>query len=680
MGFQIYVESINKSSGGPGSRGGNVVGTTASGSPVYEKKDGDSLRGPDKTIEQTIADSEARQRNKAKQKEDKARKRSDSMQNAKSKVKNLWGKFVDSMKDSDVEKAKPKGIKSPRGAVHEYAHRFKHGEPLSNTGKPPVSREQAIAIGLSKEERGGNVHVGPAEHSKVEGMGKNERAKWRSNVRKKAKTSKGFGVVVKGEFTLDGDVELHHDADRPGKGRKSPLKIDGKEKPGDTTIEHDDTSKAVGLGDYGAGLLLAMDLYADSIVKGGGAWETGPRGGKRQKQDDGTWKYESIGTKERGHSSTHPSESPDTAGYLVDQAHSMKKMMNQNAEKIKGQESKVEHRGGERAASKLWNEGHGKKPEGAMSKIGSWMGGGKSKTRRDAPYKDKHGGKSWQHHEAESEVHGHKADSHKKEGNHFMAGYHGKMKEHHAGHADSKRPKTTKEAMDSMSVGESMKHNSRLRHSENPAKDLKHVQDAQREKHKNDEKEKNDDAHSNSSEGRKERAEKWKKFKADRLGSGGPGGNMGSVDVGGMMSAAELDFGSLAESAVEGLIGSIFKSENVDKSFIFGGPGIGSFDSPDRCCSVFIGSPYYARALENRSAQLAAQADMTDLPYRYEPFGADKKKNDKDDKKRNACLDKMDNLRAERTRIESDFVAWKAKKTRRDDSTQKSLGFGIVVR
>lgn len=41
----------------------------------------------------------------------------------------------------------PKG-QSP---VEHYLHKFKHGLPLSTTDKPPESREQAIAIGLSEE-------------------------------------------------------------------------------------------------------------------------------------------------------------------------------------------------------------------------------------------------------------------------------------------------------------------------------------------------------------------------------------------------------------------------------------------------------------------------------------------------------------------------------------------------
>jgi len=39
--------------------------------------------------------------------------------------------------------------------VEHYARKKKYGVPLSTTGKPPVSREQAIAIGLSVKERGG---------------------------------------------------------------------------------------------------------------------------------------------------------------------------------------------------------------------------------------------------------------------------------------------------------------------------------------------------------------------------------------------------------------------------------------------------------------------------------------------------------------------------------------------
>lgn len=43
----------------------------------------------------------------------------------------------------------------PGDEVHHYLHRYKHGIPLSSTGKPPVSRQQAIAIGLSEAKRGG---------------------------------------------------------------------------------------------------------------------------------------------------------------------------------------------------------------------------------------------------------------------------------------------------------------------------------------------------------------------------------------------------------------------------------------------------------------------------------------------------------------------------------------------
>lgn len=44
---------------------------------------------------------------------------------------------------------------TPGHEVEHYSHKWKHGEPLSTTGKPPVSHRQAIAIGLSVAREGG---------------------------------------------------------------------------------------------------------------------------------------------------------------------------------------------------------------------------------------------------------------------------------------------------------------------------------------------------------------------------------------------------------------------------------------------------------------------------------------------------------------------------------------------
>jgi hypothetical protein len=52
----------------------------------------------------------------------------------------------------DLSKPVPKGKE-----VEHYVHKFKHGEPLSTTGKPPESREQAIAIGMSEARKGKTV-------------------------------------------------------------------------------------------------------------------------------------------------------------------------------------------------------------------------------------------------------------------------------------------------------------------------------------------------------------------------------------------------------------------------------------------------------------------------------------------------------------------------------------------
>jgi len=49
----------------------------------------------------------------------------------------------------DLSKPVPEGKE-----VEHYVHKFKHGEPLTTTGKPPESKEQAIAIGMSEARKG----------------------------------------------------------------------------------------------------------------------------------------------------------------------------------------------------------------------------------------------------------------------------------------------------------------------------------------------------------------------------------------------------------------------------------------------------------------------------------------------------------------------------------------------
>ena len=52
----------------------------------------------------------------------------------------------------DLSKPVPKGKE-----VEHYVSKWKHGEPLSTTGKPPESKEQAIAIGMSEARKGKTV-------------------------------------------------------------------------------------------------------------------------------------------------------------------------------------------------------------------------------------------------------------------------------------------------------------------------------------------------------------------------------------------------------------------------------------------------------------------------------------------------------------------------------------------
>jgi len=59
----------------------------------------------------------------------------------------------------------------PGDEVRHYMHKFKHGEPLSTTGEPPESREQAIAIGLSVKKRGGSGTGGKKKGAKVVSKG-----------------------------------------------------------------------------------------------------------------------------------------------------------------------------------------------------------------------------------------------------------------------------------------------------------------------------------------------------------------------------------------------------------------------------------------------------------------------------------------------------------------------------
>lgn len=81
-------------------------------------------------------------------------------------------------------------ILSPRDPVWEYAHRHKHGDVMWTTGKKPVSRDQAIAIGLSMEDRNAPVFIGPDEYRRVSSWSPSRRASWFASVQRKGPSRK----------------------------------------------------------------------------------------------------------------------------------------------------------------------------------------------------------------------------------------------------------------------------------------------------------------------------------------------------------------------------------------------------------------------------------------------------------------------------------------------------------
>lgn len=83
-------------------------------------------------------------------------------------------KDVDLMPDKeDLSKPVPEGKE-----VEHYVHKWKHGEPLSTTKKPPVSREQAIAIGLSEARKGNGTSFKTRNADDPDGGGQTDAKPW----------------------------------------------------------------------------------------------------------------------------------------------------------------------------------------------------------------------------------------------------------------------------------------------------------------------------------------------------------------------------------------------------------------------------------------------------------------------------------------------------------------------
>lgn len=101
------------------------------------------------------------------------------------------------------------------------------------------------------------------------------------------------------------------------------------------------------------------------------------------------------------------------------------------------------------------------------------------------------------------------------------------------------------------------------------------------------------------------------------------------------------------------------------------------WDSPTRDCSMYRGSPFYAKILENKAATLREEAKLMECGPVI--MMGDYDRNEEDAKKAEACRRNLRKLRSERMQIEADYVAWCAGKVRSSDKMQKSLAMDALI-
>ena len=505
-----------------------------------------------------------------------------------------------------TRKAKPRPVESPRDPVHEYAHRHKHGEPLSNTGKPPVSREQAIAIGMSKKERGDTVHVGPKEAEKVRDMSPSQRRKWREGA-KKAVGIMVNGVPYEGVYKAGGpfigprggkyaDPQLTKPWKEGGGGGSShPAGRDEKLK-----ASHDKRIKQISDQTHTEHQRLA-DSHASKLNRG------------KPKEQHVRASYDSPGKIKVTYPKGHP-DHPD--------GHSTTMHVPHLAEKYERRVNKETRATKRQSESNLSSGQTGSGWTGVRRRVQSFFGKGTLTIDGEA----QEGDVTIEHMSDEAQkaiLDADKTETTEKKFGNWAAPM-----------------KAFSDKLEKMEVYFSQ-----------GAQDGPSGDDVEK-------KFGNWAAPAKSANDGEEVEKKFGNWAA-------PAKSISSVEE---LEETAKKFGNWAAP-----MKSTNDGEDVEKSL-----GLMNFatprrfyDSPDHCCSLFIGSPYYARALENRAKMIRLEAKACDIDGAYAVSTMSMPAEDR--KKLENLAKEMIQVQKERKLIEAEYVTWKAKDTRKNDPMQKSF-------